>query len=259
MKQLGFEITDSNLFNENVNKLKKKLIDHGVLIFKKQKLNNKKLVKFANLFGKPLVHNFSDKINKYPEIMTISKEKKDKKMFGGVWHTDSTYLKKPPRYTILYPKILPGKKLGGTKFSCLINSYNFLDEKFKKKLTNIYVCNSSKTKLFNYRKNKENNKHKKEIMAFHSIIKKISPKTKSLYYSPGHIKSLSTSSLKINKPKNHKNLTEKINKVLFRKKNIFIHQWEKGDLVIWDNYRTLHCPINNFKNKKRVMLRVSVK
>ena len=45
-------------------------------------------------FGKPLVHNFSDKINKYPEIMTISKEKKDKKMFGGVWHTDSTYLKK---------------------------------------------------------------------------------------------------------------------------------------------------------------------
>ena len=130
----------------------------------------------------------------------------------------------------------------------------------KKKLTNIYVCNSSKTKLFNYRKNKENNKHKKEIMAFHSIIKKISPKTKSLYYSPGHIKSLSTSSLKINKPKNHKNLTEKINKVLFRKKkNIFIHQWEKGDLVIWDNYRTLHCPINNFKNKKRVMLRVSVK
>ena len=109
MKQLGFEITDSNLFNENVNKLKKKLIDHGVLIFKKQKLNNKKLVKFANLFGKPLVHNFSDKINKYPEIMTISKEKKDKKMFGGVWHTDSTYLKKPPRYTILYPKILPGR------------------------------------------------------------------------------------------------------------------------------------------------------
>ena len=30
-----------------------------------------------------------------------------------------------------------------------------------------------KQKLFNYRKNKEkNNKHKKEIMAFHSIIKK---------------------------------------------------------------------------------------
>ena len=54
MKQLGFEITDSNLFNENVNKLKKKLIDHGVLIFKKQKLNNKKLVKFANLFWKTI-------------------------------------------------------------------------------------------------------------------------------------------------------------------------------------------------------------
>ena len=47
--------------------------------------------------------------------------------------------------------------------------------------------------------------------------------------------------------------------VLLNKNYIFTHQNEKGDLVIWDNYRTLHCPINNFRNKKRVMLRISVK
>lgn len=259
MKQLGLQITHTNLFKVNVRKLKKLLINHGVLILKKQKLNNKKLVKFAKLFGKPIIHNFSNKINKHPEIMTIVKEKKDKKMFGGVWHSDSTYLKKPPRYTILYPKILPGKKLGGTKFSCLINSYNSLDDKLKKKINNIYVCNSSKTKLYNYRSVKENNKHKKEIIAFHNLVKKISTNIKSLYYSPGHIKSLSTSSYKIKKPQNYKKITTQIKKALFNKKNIYLHHWDNGDLVIWDNYRTLHCPINNFSNKRRVMLRVSVK
>lgn len=259
MNKLGLKLNNCNPFKENVTQLKKKLIDHGVLIFKKQKINNRKLVNFANLFGKPIIHSFSNKINKYPEIMTITKEKKDKKMFGGTWHSDSTYLKRPPRYTILYPQILPGKKLGGTKFSCLINSYNFLDDKLKKKLKSIYSCNSSKTKLYNYRKVNENNKHKKEIIAFHNIVKKISHKAKSLYFSPGHIKSLSTSKLKITKPKNHKYIIDEINRALFRKKNIFTHEWEKGDLVIWDNYRTLHCPINNFTNKKRVMLRVSVK
>ena len=201
MKRLGITITDKNLLKSDIKNLKKKLVDHGVLIIKKQKLNNKKLIKFSKLFGQPIVHNFSKTISKYPEIMTIIKEKKDKKMFGGLWHSDSTYLKKPPRYTILYPKVLPGKKLGGTKFACMINAYNNLDSKTKKFVEKIYVCNSSQTKLYNYRKVKENNKHKKEIIAYHNLVKKISKNNKALYYSPGHIKSLSVSSSKILKPK----------------------------------------------------------
>lgn len=259
MNKLGLEIRKKNLFKQNVYELKKLLRNHGVLIFKNQNINNKKLVMFAKLFGKPIVHNFSNKLQKYPEIMTIIKEKKDKKMFGGTWHSDSTYLKKPPRYTILYPQILPGKKLGGTKFICLINSYNFLKDRLKKELNSIFVCNSSKAKLYNYRKSKENERHKKEIIAFHKIVKRISTNINALYYSPGHIKSLSKSNLKIIKPGNNNSLVANIKKSLFRKNNIFTHQWQKGDLVIWDNYRALHCPINNFKNKRRVMLRVSVK
>ena len=78
MKRLGITITDKNLLKSDIKNLKKKLVDHGVLIIKKQKLNNKKLIKFSKLFGQPIVHNFSKTISKYPEIMTIIKEKKKK-------------------------------------------------------------------------------------------------------------------------------------------------------------------------------------
>ena len=259
IKKFGLEIIDINALKISSTFLKKKLRDHGVTIIRNQNIDNRKLVKFSKLLGKPIIHNFSKNISKYPEIMTIIKEKNDKKMFGGTWHSDSTYLEKPPRYTILYPKTLPGKNLGGTKFACMINAYNLLNKKTKKTLEKIYVCNSSKKKLYKYRKPQENNKHKKEIIAYHSIVKKISSEMKALYYSPGHIKSLSVLNSKILKPKKNKTLISEIESVLIDRDNIFTHQWEKGDLVIWDNYRVIHCPINNFKNKKRVMLRISVK
>ena len=62
MKRLGITITDKNLLKSDIKNLKKKLVDHGVLIIKKQKLNNKKLIKFSKLFGQPIVHNFSKTI-----------------------------------------------------------------------------------------------------------------------------------------------------------------------------------------------------
>lgn len=91
-----------------------------------------------------------------------------------------------------------------------------------------------------------------------NVIKKISSRYKALYYFSGYIKSLSIYKNKIFKPKKNKALIKEINGVLFNKKNIYIHQWKKNDLVIWDNYQILHCPVNNFKNKRRAMLRISV-
>ena len=53
-------------------------------------------------------------------------------MFGGDWHTDSSYLIRPPKFTILYSIKVPGSNLGGTHFACLYNSYNNLNNKLKK-------------------------------------------------------------------------------------------------------------------------------
>ena len=51
MNKLGLEIRKKNLFKQNVYELKKLLRNHGVLIFKNQNINNKKLVMFAKLLA----------------------------------------------------------------------------------------------------------------------------------------------------------------------------------------------------------------
>ena len=150
--------------------IKKSLNKNGVVLFKNQKLKPKNLKKIAEILGRPIIHNYSKTLKNYPEIMLLEKNKKSKKMFGGMWHTDSTYLKNPPKYTMLYPLKLPSKGLGGTQFTCQVLAYNNLTPQTKKNIRNLYCCNSSYSKLASYRDDK-NKKKNNEILAYHKLVK----------------------------------------------------------------------------------------
>ena len=255
IKVVDYDLKQLN--KKNLREIKTLLDQNGVLLFKNQNLKPKNLLMFGKSLGKPIIHKFSKTIKNYPEIMKLVKNKTDKKMFGGIWHTDSTYLEKPPRYTMLYPKKLPKKGLGGTKFSCQVKTYNSLDNKLKKEIKKLYSYNSSQTKLASFR---GNNSKKKfiELTAFHKLIKKLPKNKTSLYYSPGHIKFLSLSNKFLKIPKNEKEIKNILLKSSTAKDKTITHHWEIGDLLIWNNYRTMHRPINNFKNEKRAMLRLSL-
>jgi len=233
IKVLDYDLKQLN--KKNLREIKTLLDQNGALLFKNQNLKPKNLLMFGKSLGKPIIHKFSKTIKNYPEIMKLVKNKTDKKMFGGIWHTDSTYLEKPPRYTMLYPTKLPRKGLGGTKFSCQVKAYNNLDNKLKKEIK----------KLYSY-------------TAFHKLTKKLPKNKTSLYYSPGHIKYLSLSNKFVKIPKNEKEIKNILLKSSTAKDKTITHHWEIGDLLIWNNYRTMHRPINNFKNEKRAMLRLSL-
>ncbi len=177
-----------NIKKTQVYELKKSLKKFGVIVFENQSLNYKDLLRISNFLGKTISHPFLDNIKGYPQISKIIKKKNDKKMFGGVWHTDSSYLKKPPKFTILYSIKTPGNNLGGTHFACLHNSYNSFSQKIKRKLEKIYVCHSSDTQLSKFRKKEENKKVKKEYTSLRKLIKKNRNNNKTIYFSPGHFK-----------------------------------------------------------------------
>ena len=247
-----------NITKNQVIELKRNLEKFGVVVFENQKLNYKDLLKISNFLGKAISHNYLDKISKYPQISKIIKKKNDKKMFGGEWHTDSSYLKKPPKFTILYSIKVPGDNLGGTHFASLYNPYSLLSLKIKKKLGKLYVCHSSDTQLSKFRKKKQKNKIKKEFTSLQKLIKNNKSNNKSIYFSPGHFKNFyDEKKRKINSKKEIYFIKILKNKIL-AKKNIFTYNWKKNSLVIWNNTKVLHKPQNNFKNKERVMLRLNI-
>ena len=77
-------------------------LDLGVLAFPDQALSPEQLAAFSAQFGELDVYPFMTPVQSHPNVIPIIKEPEAKMNFGGGWHTDTSYLAKPPKATVLY-------------------------------------------------------------------------------------------------------------------------------------------------------------
>ena len=242
-----------NLSKKNLLIIKKALNEYGMLYFKKQKLNSDLYIKFAKNFGKiakyPRLKGLS---KKYPQITVVQRKITDKgPSFGEQFHTDSIYTRKPPKFTMLFSKLVPKKGKANTEFSSQYIAYEKLTKIMKKKLYKIKGVYSSEgpISVTTRERVKEKGALTKELKSSHRIIKKINSKY-TIYCSPGHLIGFSS---------NFKN-QNKLRKFLFnhqiKKKFQFSLPWEKNQLAIWDNRSMLH-QATPFKGN-RIMHRITI-
>ena len=82
-------------------------------------------------------------LENYKGITVVERKENDKgKSYGEGWHTDSSYLKKTPKYTCLMGKIVKNDQ-GQTLFASQLASYEALDEKTKNQIENLIGVFSS--------------------------------------------------------------------------------------------------------------------
>ncbi|WP_440613636.1 TauD/TfdA dioxygenase family protein [Candidatus Pelagibacter sp. HIMB1748] len=254
-KNIGAEIFG------NVKKISKKdfkiflkaLELYGMIFFRRQKLNSSHYIAFAKHFGKlanyPRLKGLS---KKYKQITVVQRKATDKgPSFGEQFHTDSIYTKKPPRFTMLYSKLVPKKGRANTEFSSQYLAYDYLPKSIKNKLLKVKGRYSSEgpISVTTRERVKEKGRKIEELKSIHKIIKKINSKN-TIYCSPGHLVGFSP---------NLKN-SEKVKKQLFKhqvkKKFQYSLEWEKDQLAIWDNRSMLH-QATPFKGN-RIMHRITI-
>ena len=99
----------SKINKTDLTNIKKALNEFGMVYFRKQNLSSKQYLSFAKKIGKPALYPRLKGLNKnFPEITVVERKKKDKgPSFGEQFHTDSSYTKKPPTFTMLYSKLVP--------------------------------------------------------------------------------------------------------------------------------------------------------
>ena len=235
--------------------IKKTLNEYGMVYFREQKLSSKEYLKFAKKIGKPALYPRLKGLNKkYPEITVVQRKKKDKgPSFGEQFHTDSSYTKKPPTYTMLLSKLVPKKGLANTEFSSQYQAYKELPKKYKTQLNKLKGTFSSKgpISITTLERVKEKGKLNKELKANHRLVRKIGHK-KSIYFSAGHFIGFDTS-----KDRKLKELEKFLKKHQVRKKFQFSLEWEKNQLAIWDNRSMLHQATPFSGN--RIMHRITIK
>lgn len=97
---LGVDLA-AELGNKVIAEICKIWLDHGVIFFRDQDLPPAKFLAFAKQFGAVVEYPFIKGIEGFPEIIPVVKLEHEIQNFGGIWHSDTTYLDTPPMATML--------------------------------------------------------------------------------------------------------------------------------------------------------------
>lgn len=87
--------------------LRRAVTEHGVLLFRRQKLAAGQPLALSGIFGEPLRHNpYLPSVAGHSGIESIEVSQ-TKNVRNDSWHADVTWVENPPRFTVLYANELP--------------------------------------------------------------------------------------------------------------------------------------------------------
>src|SRR5438270_11222296 len=117
-------------------------LEHLVIFFRDQELPPARLLALARRFGQPIEYPFVKGIEGFPEITPVVKLEHETVNFGGLWHSDTSYLETPPMGTMLVAREVPPQG-GDTLFANMYLAYESLSPGMRRLLDGLVAVNSS--------------------------------------------------------------------------------------------------------------------
>ncbi len=271
VNSLGGEIVDLDISNkltqDQINFINQSWDERLVLVFKKQNLDDHKLINFSQYFGEldppgPNPYGITF-LPEFPEINVISNVKNEQGTPIGnlgdgeaVWHADMTYLQVPPKAGILYALEVPENQ-GNTHFANMALAYNELPNKLKEKIDDkILIHDSAHNSAGMLRKGCSEVDNPSETPgARHPMVITDKNTNKKLLFL-GRRPHAYIIGLEL---KESENLLNEIWEHATQEKFTWTQKWEKGDLLMWKNLNVLHKRDAFDPNTRRVMHRTQIK
>ena len=237
-------------------KIRQALLDHLVIFFSAQQLTPKLLLDFAQRLGEPLAYPQLQGLPEAPMVTAVTKLEHERVNFGGVWHTDTSYLPRPPMASVLYAVELPPYG-GDTLFANQYLAYESLSAGLQLTLAGLTAVNTStKAAVARTREDRlrERGVETKVLTSEHPVVR-THPETgrRALYVNSGH-----TSHFKGWSEAESQPLLEYLFQHQVQAQFTCRYRWRPGSLAIWDNRCTQHLPINDYHGYRRVMHRVTL-
>jgi len=244
--------------------LHRAFLEYHVIAVRGQDLSPADQYEVGRFFGEPCFYPFAKGMDGFPEMTRMVKEPEDRVNFGADWHTDTSYLKEPPRATLLYSVETPPKG-GDTLYANTRAAYDALSDGMKEMLKGVIGVFSGGLK---HKKGGDRTAHHARIAhmavqkseeaekyeARHPIVR-THPDTgkKALYLSALH-------TLRFDGMTEHESrpIIEMLDHHCVEPQFTCRVNWEPGQLTVWDNRCTLHNAINDYHGYRREMRRLTV-
>ncbi len=253
-------------------------IDKGVIVFRGMDGLDIHL-KLSEVFGECEIHPLLrgvDHPREHQLIIEIEYDKEQGDIYevdgeergaGLPWHSDLVYVEEINHGGILRPVTLP-ERGGETGFIDQIAAYDSLPEELKQRIENLNV-------VYRYNVNAAEMKYgpkpdkivrqgaKIAKAAMHSVVSQraihpmvyTQPETgrKVLNVSPWFCEDIEGMSREEAKP-----ILDAVMSAVTNPDRSYFHKWELGDMVLWDNWRMLHCctgvPLNDQRHMRRTTI-----
>jgi taurine dioxygenase len=258
---LGAEVAGvdlaTDLTDDVVAEIRAAWLEHLVVFFRDQVLDAEAFLAFARRIGEPVEYPFVKGIDGHPEIIEVAKLAHETVNFGGIWHSDTTYLERPPMATLLLAREVP--LFGGdTEFANMYAAFEALSPGLQRVLRGLRAVNSSA--LADVSKTREDrirdrgNQAECEYVAEVPVVR-THPETgrPALYVNPAHTARFVDMTDDESRP-----LLEHLFRHSTRAEFTCRFRWEPGSLAMWDNRCAMHNPINDYHGHTRRMHRITL-
>jgi alpha-ketoglutarate-dependent taurine dioxygenase len=250
----------SRASDEQVLAVRRALAEHKVLFFSGQHdLGPDSQVALGRRLGQvteshPVVPGVDDK---HPEIYALDSAEGG---FADVWHTDVTFVRRPPLGSVLRAVVLPPTG-GDTQWADAQLAYESLSAPVQR-LADELVAVHDGTREFGYylaqrqaRTQWEGQQYQALTPVEHPVVR-VHPETgrKGLFVNPGF-----TSHLKGVSDAESRSLLDLFYAHITKPEHIVRHRWAVGDVAMWDNRSTLHYANRDYGDQRRVMHRITLR
>jgi taurine dioxygenase len=237
------------------------LVEHKVLFFGDQHLDPDRQIALGNRFGEltashPVVPGLDEG---HTEIYALDSADDG---YADVWHTDVTFVKRPPLGSILRAVTLPPYG-GDTNWADLELAYSSLSAPVQRLADELTAVHDG-SKAFGYylqqRRGGQGSQWEGETFTAldqvqHPVVR-VHPETgrRSLFVSPGFTVRIAGVS-----EAESRHLLDLFFAHLTKPEHIVRHRWAPGDVAMWDNRSTAHYANRDYGDARRVMHRVTLR
>ena len=244
--------------DEQLAEIRRAWLAHLVVFFRDQSLDADAFMAFARRIGRPIEYPFVRGLDAHPEIIEVTKLEHERVNFGGIWHSDTTYLERPPMASMLLARTVPPYG-GDTLFANMYLAYETLSEGLRATLDGLRaVATSAKADVSRTREDRIRSDGRDAARttynAEHPVVR-THPETgrKALYVNVAHTVRFAGWTEDESRP-----LLDLLTTHLTRPEFGCRFGWRVGSLALWDNRCAQHNPVNDYHGFRRVMHRITL-
>jgi taurine dioxygenase len=256
---LGAEVCDidvsRNMAEQEFGELYRAFLDHGILLFRNQRITREQHIDFSRRFGELDKHDAlpRDRHPQYPELLMVTNEPKpdgspsDSKYTGRQWHSDMSFTLVPSLGSLL--RCVNAPPVGGdTLFANMYMAYDALSDGMKKLLEGLHGIHLSGTrKIANDNTGVTRAVEQKRLNPpVAQPVVRVHPETgrKALYIGE-KVGRFDNMTAEESRP-----LIDYLCRHATRPEFVYRHNWRENDIVVWDNRCTMHCALGDFDETK---------